>query len=323
VESYISAASWQRYRDALIPIIDGIPNDFVSISVPDDFDKMPLGLNHDEIYKDTWGCVWHCRAAGMQGIINHHPLQNSYDALKIPDPHKTSDLILWDKKSFESQLSDNIKAGRFSMFGGERLWERVHFLRGYQEAMLDMAEDSSEIRDLISKIVEYNIESTKKYLSYEEVDCILFQDDWGNQNSLMVSPGMWREYFYDGYKKMFQSVKDAGKYVYFHTDGHLYPVIGDLIQAGADIINLQSGCHTIEGLYDACYGKVCASVDIDRQHYMPYESPDELKNHIREIYYGLKGNEGGVWVKMDVYPDVPLANIEAMRDVFIELRSEH
>jgi uroporphyrinogen decarboxylase len=322
VESYISAATWKKYREKLIPIAKKIPNDFISNLIPSDYDKMPDGFNQDEVYEDTWGCIWHCRVAGMQGIISQHPLQTGFDALKMPDPLKTSDLWPWDKEGFENNLSENVKNGKFIICGYERLWERVHFLRGYENVMMDLAECNPEIRKTINTIVDYNIESIQKFMPYPEVDCIAFQDDWGEQNRLMVSPDMWREYFYEGYRRMFQSAKAVGKYVYFHTDGYLLPVIDDLISAGADIINIQSGCHDIEDLHQACCGKVCVSVDIDRQKVMPFGTAEEVKQHIRDIYYGLNGNEGGVWVKMDVYPDVPLTNIEAMCKVFWELRGE-
>jgi hypothetical protein len=45
-----------------------------------------------------------------------------------------------------------------------------------------------------------------------------------------------------------------------------------------------------------------------------------MKNHVREIYRVMESARGGVWVKMDVYPDTPLNNIWAMKEVFDELR---
>lgn len=54
---------------------------------------------------------------------------------------------------------------------------------------------------------------------------------------------------------------------------------------------------------------------------MPWGTPAEMKDHIREIYRVMEGWRGGLWVKMDVYPDTPLANIQAMCEVFEELRN--
>ena len=322
-ESYVSAATWRTYRELLIPFAKRMPNDFSVYSGAPDYDKMPSGYGQDEVFEDAWGCIWYCRVAGMQGIISRHPLNwDGFKDFKTPDPMKTADLSPWDQREFENDLAIKIKHSKFVMCGGERLWERVHFLRGYENAMIDLADDEPNLRELIGMIAEYNIENAKKYLQYTEVDCIAFQDDWGEQNRLMISPVMWREYFYDGYRRMFQSVKAAGKYVYFHTDGYLLPVIDDLRRAGADIINLQSGCHKLGELYAACNRKVCVSVDIDRQSVMPYGTADEMKRHIRDIYDNLKGGEGGLWVKIDVYPDTPLSNIEAMCEILEELRAQ-
>jgi uroporphyrinogen-III decarboxylase len=109
--------------------------------------------------------------------------------------------------------------------------------------------------------------------------------------------------------------------VYFHTDGYLLPIVDDLRRAGADVINLQSGCQTLEELRAVCYNKVCVSVDLDRQKVMPFGTTEEMKQHVRDIYNFLEGGRGGVWVKMDVYPDTPLENIQAMAEVFEELRA--
>ena len=326
VESYLSPATWQKYREALEPVAANMANDFTFYAGPRaDYDAMPPTYRKGDVYADPWGCVWECRVDGLQGIITHHPLAEGwekFDGFRPPDPATTADLAPWDKAGFEANLRELVKRGKFTLFGGERLWERLHFLRGYENAMLDLADGEPHVRKLIDMIVEYNIENAKKYLAYSELDCVSFQDDWGEQYRLMVSPEMWREYFFEGYQKMFQFVKKAGKYVYFHTDGYLLPVIDDLRRAGADVINLQSGCQTLDELHAACYDNVCVSVDIDRQKVMPFGTRAEVKKHIRDIYQKLDGGRGGVWVKMDVYPDTPLENIQAMGEVFEELRAD-
>jgi uroporphyrinogen-III decarboxylase len=260
----------------------------------------------------------------MQGIISHHPLAEGWDRLALfhpPDPHTSDDLEPWNQAAFEDRLRLNVRHGKFTLAGGERLWERVHFLRGYENAMSDLGWGEPSLRDLIRLIVDYNIEAVQKYLRYPEVDGIVFGDDWGEQNRLMVSPAAWREYFLDGYRAMFAAVKSRGRLVYFHTDGYLLPVVPDLIAAGADVINLQSRPNGLAGIRAACLGKVTVSVDLDRQRIMPWGTPEEMKAHVREIYCGMEGWRGGLWVKAGIFPDTPLKNILAMCEVFEELRS--
>lgn len=326
VEGGFSCATWQKYRESLEPIAARMANDFSAYAGPrTNYDEMPPSYRAGDIFTDAWGCVWDCKVDGLEGIISHHPLADDwagFDQFRTPDPLRTVDKVAWNPQAYEKGLVRNVAAGKFIVGGWDRFWERVHFLRGYENTMMDMALEDPRLSQLIEMIVEYNIASIQKFLQYSEVDCIAFGDDWGEQNRLMVSTEMWRHYFFDGYRRMFQAVKAAGRYVYFHTDGYLLPIIPDLIEAGADIINLQSRPNGIQQIHDACCNKVCVSVDIDRQHYMPFGTPEELKAHIREIDTVMQAKLGGVWVKMDIYPDTPLANIEAMCEVFDELRVE-
>jgi uroporphyrinogen decarboxylase len=325
VENWISPATWQKYRQKLERVMEHIPDDFTPYPGPrQDYDEMPPTYRQGDIYTDPWGCVWECRLDGMQGIITYHPLSGGWDFspnFHPPDPWKTDDLAAWDQEAFEARLSANVRAGKFTLAGGERLWERVHFLRGYENTLADLAWSEARLRSLIRLVIDYNIESVRKFLRYPEVDGIVFGDDWGEQHRLMVSPAMWREYFYEGYREMFMAVKHEGRVVYFHTDGYLLPVVPDLIAAGADVINLQSRPNGLAGIRDACLGRVTVSVDLDRQQVMPWGSPEEVKTHVRDIYQAMAGWRGGLWVKAGIFPDTPLENITALCEVFEELRN--
>ena len=330
IEGGFSPATWAKYQEKLDPLAEMIPNSFYDFKAPyndGNYTVFPPSYNVGDVYTDPWGCEWKCEVGGMQGIITKFPLASwdDYDNYEFPDPLTTFDLTV--NKDFSiSGFRDYCKMSReneiFTVAGGERLWERVHFLRGYENAMVDLGSGEPRIRDLINRIADYNIENVKKYLD-SDVDCIAFQDDWGEQNRLMISPKMWYEYFFDAYKRTFDVVKAAGKKIYFHTDGYLLPVIQGFKDAGVDIINLQSGCISLPEMKKACHKNICVSVDIDRQHYMVYATCEELKQHVRDIYNVMDAENGGVWVKYDVYPDVDLDHIRALAEVLQELTAKN
>ena len=58
---------------------------------------------------------------------------------------------------------------------------------------------------------------------------------------------------------------------------------------------------------------------MDRQYVFPFTKPPELKDYVKECVDKLSWN-GGVIVHYDIYPDVPLKNIEAFAEVMEELR---
>jgi hypothetical protein len=60
-----------------------------------------------------------------------------------------------------------------------------------------------------------------------------------------------------------------------------------------------------------CKGKVCVDLDLDRQLF-PFATPQQIDDHIRECIAALGSPQGGLWVKAECGPDVPLANVEAI-----------
>ena len=87
-----------------------------------------------------------------------------------------------------------------------------------------------------------------------------FGDDLGMQASLPMSPEKWRQYLKPCFAQIYKPVRDAGHYVYMHTDGHIVEIIPDLIDCGVNVLNPQVGANGLENLARACKGKRHASV---------------------------------------------------------------
>jgi len=96
-----------------------------------------------------------------------------------------------------------------------------------------------------------------------------------------------------------------------HTDGHIIPIIRDLIDCGVSVVNPQIRANGLDNLVRECKGKVCVSLDLDRQMF-PFCSPADIDAHIREAVEKLGAPEGGLWLTAECGPDVPLDNIEAI-----------
>ena len=71
------------------------------------------------------------------------------------------------------------------------------------------------------------------------MDGIIFFDDWGTENALFIHPQKWREIFKPRYKEQFELSHNLGMKVFFHSCGYVWDIIGDLIEIGIDIINLE------------------------------------------------------------------------------------
>jgi hypothetical protein len=193
------------------------------------------------------------------------------------------------------------------------MYLRLGDLRGFEQIMLDFAEEPPELRMLIDKVLAYNLRQVKiKLARTDPADQIVyFGDDLGMQHRLPFRPEKWRRYLKPCFRQIYAPVKEAGFYVYMHTDGHILEIIPDLVECGVDVINPQVGANGLQELAEVCKGKVCVDLDLDRQKF-PFWKPDEIEAHIREAVETLGAPEGGLWLRAEIGDDVPLENIEAI-----------
>jgi hypothetical protein len=96
-----------------------------------------------------------------------------------------------------------------------------------------------------------------------------------------------------------------------HSDGHIAEIVPDLVDCGVNVINPQVRANGLEALAEACRGKVCVDLDLDRQLF-PFCTPQDIDDHVRQAVKALGSPEGGLWLKAEIGFDVPLENVEAI-----------
>jgi uroporphyrinogen decarboxylase len=313
--------AFKAHGDKLRKILRQYPDDFVWESV--------FGMSHvDPRYRkgtfvDEWGCVWENRLEGVSGLVVQNPLKDadSLDSLVVPDPFEVcpGGIDLFDKIG---KALKNAQEEKYSQVDYLCLFERMQWLRGYVKLMTDFLANPSFVENLISKIVGYNLERIKRW-NEMEVDAVYFGDDWGTQKGLMISPATWRKFFKPAYEEMFDLVHKGGKHVSFHTDGYTLDIIPDLIEIGADILNVQSSIMGNKNLGEKFGGKVCFRSDLDRQRILPFGTPGAVRLHVMEIYEAFAKENGGLIAAGEIIQDVPLDNIVAMYEAFKEFAYYH
>jgi uroporphyrinogen-III decarboxylase len=126
-------------------------------------------------------------------------------------------------------------------------------------------------------------------------DGVALFDDWGMQRAMMISPDMWREHFFDHYKKQCDLAHGLGMDVFFHTCGYVYPIIGDLIAAGVDILNLgQADVNGIDKLKEEFRGQVCFCQPINYQTTGISGTKEDFYREAKEIIDTFQTAHGGL-----------------------------
>ena len=67
-------------------------------------------------------------------------------------------------------------------------------------------------------------------------------------------------------------------------------------------------------------GRIAFRTDIDRQTVLPFVSPDRVKHYIDRLFHDLGTPDGGIVACGEISEDVPLENIRAMYEAFMEFR---
>ena len=66
-------------------------------------------------------------------------------------------------------------------------------------------------------------------------DVVLSHDDWGSKDNLFFPPGIWRTFFKEHYRRIYNYAKDNGIVVIHHSDSYCQPIAPDMAEIGVDI----------------------------------------------------------------------------------------
>ncbi len=305
-----------HYGEALRAITDSIPEDFGWRQLPDlPSEKLPPQYK-EGLHRDDFGTLWNVTVQGRCGIPIQCPIAadwSNYGDFRWP---------VFGAGVPEYRLYSGHMAGNDSSYYARGGWitffEQMQQLHGFEETLVDIATGRREIYRLRDDLLWFNLDWLDRWLAMD-YQGLHFADDWGSQTSLLISPATWRTFFKPAYAEMFSKVKTAGMHVWFHSDGNILPIMPDLLELGVDVLNCQASVMGLEELKPYA-GKVCFRTDIDRQRILPFVSPAEVKRHIHKLFETLGTPDGGIVACGEVIEDVPLANIAAMYEAFLEFR---
>ena len=307
---YYLPGALDKYSKRLLSLFEAYPRDFAE-SVWWDFREI-LKAYTAGIHTDKWGCVWKNVKPGLLGRIVEHPLKdlNKIDSYELPDPTDLVDFELVKKAADSAE-----KTGKYLLGDGDNFFERIHWLHGFEKTLFDITAGRKELGILMDRLLKLKIDFISCWLD-AGIHGLCFSDDWGTTRGLMISPERWRELFKPCYKQMFYEVRKKACHVFFHSDGKVLDILPDLIEIGANAINIQVSLIGVDFVAERFAGRACILPDIDRQRLLPFGTPNEIAEHIRYLVEKLGSFKGGIIAWGEIGPDVPLENAEAMLYAF-------
>ena len=264
------------------------PDDIVTCPA---FLREPLRTTGQEyepgLFIDEWGCRFENTQAGIIGQVKEPVLRDwsEVDGLRVPRERFSVDTAAVDR--FCASTEAFVLGKTWS-----RPFELIQFLRGPENLYIDLAERPAGLDRLLRKVHRFYCDEMEIWAS-TAVDGLVFADDWGGRNGLLVSPALLRDLFKPLYRDYVEIAHRHGQYAFMHSDGNIEAILPDLVEIGVDALNAQLFAMDIEAIGERFAGKLAFWGEVDRQHLLPYGTPDDVRAAVRRVRRAL-WREGGV-----------------------------
>jgi uroporphyrinogen decarboxylase len=204
--------------------------------------------------------------------------------------------------------------------------ERAFAMQGMDTFLMNMAMRPDFAEALLWRIEELCKDLMLHFLEElgDNVDILKIGDDLGTQESLLMSPAMYRKMLKPMHADYIAFIKaHTNAKVMFHTDGDVFPLIDDFVEMGADILNpIQTSAGKMANLDELKerHGKdIIFCGGMDTSDILPNGSPEDVRQETKRIIENL-GQGGGLMIGAvhTVMDDVPAENVLAMVDAVEE-----
>ena len=209
-------------------------------------------------------------------------------------------------------------------FGGN-LVESGFSLRGMENYLCDLYMDEKGVNRFLDVLMEGYIKSINKILELagQYINILMFADDMGSENAAFFSPEIYKKYFKNRHRQMWELIHSKSKCkVFLHSCGSIYELIPDLLDAGLDILNpIQTSARNMEpqklknefGKDLIFWGGCC-----DTREVLVKGTPGDVKNDVKKRVKILGQNGGLIFNQIhNILADIPPENIKALFEAAI------
>ena len=299
----------------------------------------PLTSHNWDVYSKLKDCGEYFEYFDEWGFTHHFP-KNGYWFSLVKGPMEEVDFTeegivenySWPEasnkerfKGLREQALQFRKQGKAVFTKGfcAGLFEMHQRVRGMQNAMMDSFLFEQNSDKLIGKLADLKIEFWDALLDEvgDVVDIVGEGDDYGTQQSQLIAPDHFRQYYKPHFVRVLDFIKKKTPNVkiMFHSCGNVRPVIPDFIEMGIDILNPvhvnAEGMEPFQLKKDFGKDIVFWGGGVDTQHVLPNGKPLQVADHVKRNIEALAPGGGFVFTTVhNIQAEVPPENIEIMLD---------
>ncbi len=273
-------------------------------------------------HNDRWGTqiIWPSGVvAAMPHVTNETKVVRNItswrDFTKVPDlVANCSDQQLWIPYLERMKAVDR-ENNLVMAFAPTGLFERLHFLMGFEDMFINFLTEEEAMADLCAAIGEYRYNGMKLMADIAKPDMILSHDDWGSKTNLFINPDTWREFIKPNYIKAYGYLKEKNILIMHHADSFLEQIIEDMVDLGIDIWQGALPQNNLKAIQMQLQGRMTImggleSSIVDRED----STEGEIRAHVRQVCQELApgghfipcityGGPGSIYPQCDKYVD--------------------
>jgi hypothetical protein len=251
--------------------------------------ELPPQEGEKKRWRDAWGSVWasltdYDKGEVVEGAITDWSQLDSYQA---PDLGRSEDYA-----QAAIQIATEKEKYRLGGIPGFT-FNVARYIRKLENYLCDLLTDRDNILRLHG-IVRNQLLRAIDCWADAGADAIMFPEDWGTQDRLMVSPDLWREVFKPEFADLCGRAHQRGMDVWMHSCGRMTDIIEDLIECGVNCLQFdQPRLHGIDNLAQRFAGRVTFWCPVDIQKTLQTRDPALIEQEAAELVEKLGGRGGG------------------------------
>jgi uroporphyrinogen decarboxylase len=280
-------------------------------SRPDFRRELPNG-----VFEDSYGCKFKYMGVGMPYCI-HSPLAHArtiedVEGFSWPDVNN-SHLVAEDARERAKEIYE--KGEYATSLGVGMLFHRYHYLRGFEQWLIDMAANPELHRAIADKIYHINSTIALKLLDVvgDYTDIVTFGDDFGTSTDSYMSPEDFRSLIKPYFRDLIGRIKEQFPHIkfYLHSHGQVMDLVPDFIDCGIDILNPILPLDNMDPvvLKREFGSQLTFEGGIDIEHILPFGTLDEVKEHVKEVIDILAPGGGFIFKAQAISCVIPPENL--------------
>jgi len=260
-------------------------------------------------YVDEWNITWAIEPSGLSYPVGH-PIRSEADLDRWTTPDPDADNRLDSLRSAIKRFKGE-KAIVFLTHDG---FEFSHYLRGMEALLMDYVMNPSLAKRMARLVTDYKHRVTENAIELG-ADVILTGDDYAHRQAPLMSPEHFRIFALPYLKEIVAAAHAGGVPFIKHTDGNLWPILDDLVDAGIDALDpLEPIANMDIGRVKKLYGqRIELAGNVDCGELLCHGSQDEVTDAVKETI--AKASPGGGHIlasSNSIHPAVKPENYKVM-----------